>query len=116
MTRLTLAACLMALPVAALAQGSEEKVDPADLAADALFEKVGGPQHIRGLELSPVYGSGGHAVICATSNAHDANGNFIGLTYWQMTFNADRTEVTSVRNVTGLFSDCYSESYKTHRN
>ncbi|MBK0327308.1 hypothetical protein I5535_08370 [Rhodobacteraceae bacterium F11138] len=115
MMRLILVACLVAVPCVAFSQDGEEKAELPDIAADALFDKVGGRQHIRGLELSPVSGSGGHAVICATSNAHDANGNFIGLTYWQMTFNADRTEITSVRNVTGLLSDCYGETYKRYR-
>jgi len=108
--------CLVLIPLTAIAQDSEEKAELPDLAADALAEKAGGANRIRGVELSKPFGSGGKSAMCATSNAHDGNGNFIGLTYWQIEFNEDGTEVKSVRNVTGLNSNCYSERYKTYKN
>ncbi len=115
MTRLAIAICLL-LPVSALAEGTEEKAELPDLAADALVENAGGSGRISGLEMSRSFRHNGATTMCATSDARDGNGNFKGLTFWQVTFNADGTEVVSVRNVTGLISDCYGEKYQKYGN
>ncbi|MFD3191114.1 hypothetical protein ACFMPD_12675 [Sedimentitalea sp. HM32M-2] len=116
MTRILCIACLALAPYAASAEGTEEKVELPDLAVDALVENAGGAGKIVGLELSRPVRHDGATTLCATSNAHDRNGNFIGLSYWQVTFDDTETEVTSVTNVTGLLSACYGETYKLYGN
>lgn len=111
MIRFAIPLCLALAPALAAAESSEEKVALPDLAADALAEKAGGRTHVKGLELSGGFRANGAQALCATTNAYDANGYFIGLTYWQVEFSADGTAVKSLRNVTGLNSACYSESY-----
>lgn len=110
-----LLAVLCLLPMGAIAEGTEEQVDMPDLAADALVDKAGDARRVRGLELSrAVNGRNGGKTMCATTNAYSDSGSFIGLTYWEFTFDADGTELTSMRNVTGLNSDCYSARYKKY--
>lgn len=116
MTRFVIAICLLLLPLTVGAEGSEEKVALPDLAADALAEKAGGAERIGGLELSRSYKKAGAEAMCATTNAYDSSGFFIGLTYWQVIFNEDETEVQSLRDVTGLNSSCYSENYDSYGN
>ncbi|MBJ6369997.1 hypothetical protein [Sedimentitalea arenosa] len=111
MIRFAAPLCLLLLPATACAESSEERVALPDLAADALAEKAGGRDRVSGLELSGSFRKGGTQALCATTNAYDANGHFIGLTYWQVEFSADGTAVRNLRNVTGLNSDCYSRSY-----
>ncbi|MDK3073603.1 hypothetical protein QO034_10815 [Sedimentitalea sp. JM2-8] len=113
MTRNALAICCLVLaPLAGLAEGTGQKPDLPDLALQALAEKAGGADHLSTPEFSTIRERNGAPSLCATTNAYDSNGYFIGLTYWQVEFNADGTEVTSLRNVTGLNSACYSESYR----
>ena len=114
-SRYLLPICLAILPHALPAQSSEEKAELPDLAADALADEAGGPGRVRGLELSGSYRKAGGAAMCATTDAFDSNGNFIGLTYWQIIFDAEGGEVKSLTNVTGLNSTCYSETYKGYR-
>lgn len=116
MTRFVFAICLLMLPGMAGAEGSEEQVALPDLAADALAEKAGGADRIRGLELSRSYRKGGADAMCATTNAYDSSGFFIGLTYWQVVFTEDGSGVQSLRDVTGLNSSCYSERYEGYGN
>lgn len=114
MKTLTFATFLL-LPLAVLAEGTEEKVEMPDLAADALVEKAGSANRVRGLELSrAVPRRNGSKTMCGTTNAYNSSGNFIGLTYWEFTFSADGSEVDSMRDVTGLNSACYSARYKKY--
>lgn len=115
----SLIALLLLLPTIAAAQDGTETEKPAldDLAVDALVDKAGSASRVRGLELSrAVPLRDGGKTMCATTNAYDSSGNFIGLTYWQLTFGADGSEVKSMRNVTGLNSDCYSARYRKYGN
>jgi hypothetical protein len=117
MTRSVLAiCCLLFAPFTGLAEETGDKPELPDLALEALAEKAGGVDHLSAPEFSAVRKHNGTSGLCATTNAYDSNGYFIGLTYWQVEFNADGTEVTSLRNVTGLNSACYSESYHGLRN
>ncbi|MEY8830560.1 hypothetical protein AB9K34_19485 [Sedimentitalea sp. XS_ASV28] len=110
-----LIAILLLLPMAVGAEGTEEKVELPDLAADALVEKAGSKRGVRGLELSRAVPSrNGGKTMCGTTNAYNSSGNFVGLTYWEFTFNADGSEVERMRNVTGLNSNCYSARYKKY--
>ncbi len=110
-----LIAVLTLLPMAALGEGTEEKVEMPDLAADALVAKAGSARRVRGLELSTaVQRRDGRKSMCATTNAYNRSGNFIGLTYWEFTFNTDGSELDSMRDVTGLNSACYSARYKKY--
>ncbi|MDU9002578.1 hypothetical protein [Sedimentitalea todarodis] len=111
----SLISILLLLPAAALAEGTEEQVEMPDLAADALAEEAGSANRVRGLELSrAVPRRNGSKTMCATTNAYNRSGNFIGLTYWEFTFNGDGTELDSMRDVTGLNSACYSARYKKY--
>jgi hypothetical protein len=106
----------MVAPLAGMAEGTEERAELPDLAADALSDEAGGAELVRGLELSAASRRNGSQSLCATTEAFDANGYFIGLTYWQIDFNAAETEVQTLRNVTGLNSACYGESYERYGN
>lgn len=111
----SLIAFLLLVPVTALCEGTEEQVEMPDLAADALVEKAGSAKRVRGLELSrAVPRRNGSKSMCGTTNAYNSSGNFIGLTYWEFTFNADGSELESMRDVTGLNSACYSARYKKY--
>lgn len=107
-TALTLLAMLSAAPLAA-ATGDTESLTPSEVVALALEELF--PNAIN-LQVSPPEQRGDIVRFCATTDAFNSSGYFIGLTYWEVMAPAKAPETASRRNVTGLLSDCYGGPYR----
>ena len=112
--RCSLLLVLLTAPVIALAQADEQKT-LSDLTIEKFGEMAGGVQNIGPLELSSGVKRYGLPIMCATTNTYNANGFLIGLTYWQVNFSEDGSEVTSMTDVTGLNHECYGSDLKLHQ-
>ena len=113
MKRAVLILAFLSCPLSVVAQESEDKsLD--ELAVEALGEMAGGVDRIGELEMSSAVNRKGAKMLCATTPAYNSNGSFIGLTYWQVNFNKDGTEVKSLNDVTGLNHECYGSDLKRY--
>lgn len=81
----------------AIAKSMTDSSNPGQAGVSRLFEKNGRP------------------TLCSVTDAHTAQGTYIGRTYWEVTLSEDGSEVVQTRNVTGLISDCYGEDYQAFR-
>lgn len=103
----------LVIPTSAAAQEPEEKsLD--ELAVEALGEMAGGVDRLGQMEMSSAVTRKGAKMLCATTPAYNSSGSFIGLTYWQVNFSEDGTEVKSVNDVTGLNHECYGSDLKKY--
>lgn len=105
---------LLCTPFALAAQETEQK-SLSDLTIETLGEMAGGVQNIGPLELSSAVKRRGAPMMCATTNTYNSNGFMTGLTYWQVTFSEDGSEVKSMKDVTGLNHECYGSDLKRHK-
>ncbi|MCV2888135.1 hypothetical protein [Ruegeria aquimaris] len=111
LTALPLFACL-ALPLAA----QEEERPAAEIArrsaAEAIGKQLADPANPGQARISPLTRAGETIRLCATSDARNSTGSYIGRDYWEVTLSADGKTVLETRNVTGLLSPCYGAKYK----
>lgn len=84
-------------------------------AAESIRENLVDPGNPGQAQVSGMARRGDSIVMCATSDERNRNGTYIGRTYWEVTLNADGTEVLRTRDVTGTFSSCYGADYKPYR-
>ncbi|MCE8508579.1 hypothetical protein KBY28_08975 [Ruegeria pomeroyi] len=107
-------ACL-ALPLTA----QEEKRPTPEIArqnaAEAIGERLANPANPGQARVSRLVKQGDTIKLCATSDARNARGTYIGRDYWEVTLSADGETVLRTRNVTGLLSHCYGADYKPFR-
>ncbi|MCE8512784.1 hypothetical protein KBY22_08780 [Ruegeria pomeroyi] len=105
----------LALPLAA----QEEKRPTPEIArrnaADAIGKKLANPANPGQARVSRLVKQGDTIKLCATSDARNARGTYIGRDYWEVTLSADGETVLRTRNVTGLLSHCYGADYKPFR-
>lgn len=84
-------------------------------AAEAIAGSMSDPTNPGQAGISRIFAKNGQPTVCSVTDAHTAQGTYIGRTYWEVTLSKDGSEVVSTRNVTGLISDCYGEDYQAFR-
>ncbi len=113
MKRVSLAVLAVLAAVPAVVLADDEPPKPETLAVDALVDKFGNPKSAVNLQISRPETSGKLYRFCATTDGFNKSGHFIGLTYWEIILDPDDPDRAKVRDVTGLFSDCYSARFHT---
>ena len=84
-------------------------------AAAALARQMATPDNPGQAQVSQPQRAGQRIQLCATTDARNNSGSYIGRDYWEVTLSADGTEVLATRNVTGLLSPCYGADYAPFR-
>ncbi|MCU9838578.1 hypothetical protein OEZ49_12435 [Ruegeria sp. WL0004] len=106
-----LLACL-ALPLAAQEEERPTAETARRSAAEAIGKQLTDPANPGQAQVSPLSSDGQTVKLCATSDARNTTGKYIGRDYWEVTLSADGKTVLETRNVTGLLSPCYGAKYK----
>lgn len=109
-----LAAPLLATPLLAQEEPGDLPLDQRAqvLSAEAVLKDMQDPNRPGEAEISPLYPVKGGYKMCATTDAYNSSGTYIGRDYWEITLDADGQEVVGTRDVTGLNSPCYGADYK----
>ncbi|MCL6285398.1 hypothetical protein M3P21_17860 [Ruegeria sp. 2012CJ41-6] len=109
-----LAVPLLATPLFAQEEPGELPLDQRAqvLSAEAVLKDMQDPNRPGEAEISPLYPVKGGYKMCATTDAYNSSGTYIGRDYWEVTLDEDGQEVVSTRDVTGLNSPCYGVDYK----
>jgi len=102
----------LALPLAAQEEEPPTPETARRNAADAISEKLANPANPGQARVSRLIKDGETIRLCATSDARNARGTYIGRDYWEVTLSSDGKTVLRTRNVTGLLSHCYGAEYK----
>lgn len=84
-------------------------------AAAAVARQMATPGNPGQAQVSQPVRAGQRIQLCATTDARNNSGSYIGRDYWEVTLSADGTEVLNTRNVTGLLSPCYGADYAPFR-
>lgn len=82
------------------------------LSAEAIGNVLPDPDNPGQAQVSQLYDNGAGYTLCATTDARNANGTYIGRTYWEIRLDADGAELLGARDVTGLLSPCYGVDYQ----
>ncbi|MFA3918022.1 hypothetical protein [Ruegeria hyattellae] len=109
-----LAATLLATPLFAQEELGDLPLDQRAeaLSAEAVLKDMQDPNRPGEAEISPLYPVKGGYKMCATTDAYNSSGTYIGRDYWEVTLDEDGQEVVGTRDVTGLNSPCYGADYK----
>ena len=84
-------------------------------AAEAIAKSMSDPSNPGQAGVSRVFEKDGQPTLCSVTDAHTAQGTYVGRTYWEVTLSEDGADVLRTRNVTGLISECYGEDYQAFR-
>lgn len=118
MTRIAALSLLCALAAAPLAAQEEPDADlplaerARATAAEAIGRVLTDPGNPGQAQVSPLVRSGEQILLCATTDARNRSGTYIGRDYWEVTLSSDGDRVERLRNVTGLLSPCYGADYQ----
>lgn len=82
------------------------------LSAEAIGNTLADPNNPGQAQVSQLYETGSGYTLCATTDARNANGSYIGRTYWEVRLSPDGAELVGARDVTGLLSPCYGVDYQ----
>ncbi|SDE18251.1 hypothetical protein [Ruegeria marina] len=102
----------LALPLAAQEEERPTAETARRSAAEAIGKHLADPTNPGQARISPMAREGETIKFCATSDARNSSGTYIGRDYWEVTLSADGKTVLETRNVTGLLSPCYGAAYK----
>ena len=80
-------------------------------AAKGISEVMARPDRPGQAEIAQPRRVNGGISVCATSDAYNRSGTYIGRDYWEVLLSEDGSEVVGTRNVTGTFSHCYGSDY-----
>lgn len=82
-----------------------------ETAAAAISKKMSNPNNPGQAQISKLENTGNGFFLCATSDAYNASGTYIGRDYWEVVVSEDGETVTQMRNATGLLSPCYGAEF-----
>lgn len=82
-----------------------------ETAATAIAERMSDPNNPGQAQISRLEKTENGFLLCATSDAYNASGTYIGRDYWEVIVNEEGDTVTQMRNATGLLSPCYGAEF-----